>query len=46
VTVPGNFKTATPVTLRGEKTGQPVPITDGKFKLALKAYAPYSVVLE
>ena len=46
VTVPGNFKTATPVNLRGEKAGEPVRIKRGKLKCELGAYAPASYVLE
>jgi hypothetical protein len=40
------FKTATPVNLRGEKTGDPVKIANGKLLFELKAYAPASFVLE
>jgi alpha-mannosidase len=46
VTLPGKFATATPVTLRGEKTGDPLKIAEGKFTFPLKAYAPASFVLE
>jgi hypothetical protein len=48
VTLPvgAKFTTATPVTLRGEKTGEPVKITDGNLVFQLKAYAPASFVLE
>jgi hypothetical protein len=46
VTLPGHFKTATPVDLRGEKTGEPVRIDAGKFAFDLPTYAPASYVLE
>ncbi len=46
VKLPGRFRAATPVTLRGEKTGQPVAITAGKLSFTLPAYAPASYVLE
>ena len=48
VTLPagGKYATATPVTLRGEKTGTPLKITAGTFSFPLKAYAPASYVLE
>jgi hypothetical protein len=45
VTIPGNFKTATPVNLRGEKTGTPIPIQAGKLTFNLPACAPVSVIL-
>lgn len=38
--------TATPVNLRGEKTGTPVRIKDGKLTFNLGAFAPASFVLE
>jgi alpha-mannosidase len=40
------FKTATPVNLRGEKTGEPVSIKENAITLDLPAYAPASYVLE
>jgi hypothetical protein len=46
VTIPGKFTTATPVNLRGEKTGEPVKFATGKLVFDLKAYAPASFVLE
>lgn len=46
VTIPGTATTATPVNLRGEKTGAAIPIKDGKLVFPLKAYAPASFVLE
>ena len=48
VTLPAEakFTTATPVSLRGEKTGEPVKIANGKLVFGLKAYAPASFVLE
>jgi hypothetical protein len=41
-----NASKATPVTLRGVKTGDPITINDGRFTLNLGAYAPTSYVLE
>ena len=38
-------KTATPVNLRGEKTGAPIAIKSGKLTFNLGAYAPASFVL-
>jgi hypothetical protein len=46
VTLPGKFKSALPVNLRGEPSGQPVPVTGGKLALDLPAFAPASFVLE
>jgi len=46
VTLPGNFKTATPVNLRGEENGGPLTIDAGKLTFNLKAYTPASFVLE
>jgi alpha-mannosidase len=40
-----NASKATPVNLRGEKTGESITINDGTFKLNLGAYAPASFVL-
>lgn len=45
VTLPAVFTSATPVNLRGEPAGQPVPIHDGKLTFDLSAYAPASFVL-
>ena len=47
VTLPASaaFKTATPVTLRGERTGNAVEIKDDKLDFNLGAYAPASYVL-
>ena len=45
-TLPGNFRRATPVNLRGEKLGEPVPIKDCILTFPLKAYAPASFILE
>jgi alpha-mannosidase len=39
------FKTAIPVTLRGEKTGEPIKIEEGKLTFSLRAYAPASYLL-
>jgi alpha-mannosidase len=46
VTLPGAFKTATPVNLRGENSGEPLKIGQGKLAFNLRAYAPASFVLE
>ena len=48
ITLPAgaSFTTATPVTLRGEKSGGPIKISGGKFAIVLKAYAPASFVLD
>lgn len=45
ISIPGNYKSATPVNLRGEKYGEPVSITEGKFTFPLPAFAPASFVL-
>ena len=39
-------KTATPVNLRGEKSGEPLRVKDGKLSFSLKAYAPASFILQ
>jgi alpha-mannosidase len=48
VTLPTGTKAtkARPVTLRGEPTGEPIVIRNGKFTTALGAWAPASFVLE
>jgi alpha-mannosidase len=46
ITVPGKFTKATPVDLRGENPGKPLPVRDGKLTIPLKAYAPASFILE
>jgi hypothetical protein len=46
VTVPGNFKTAIPVNLRGQKAGAPLPIQGGKLRCKMRAFAPVSFVLD
>jgi alpha-mannosidase len=48
VTLPAGakFATATPVNLRGEKTGEPLKITDGTLPFKLNQYAPASFALE
>jgi len=47
VELPSNskYETALPVNLRGEKTGEPIKISGGKFIFPLKAYAPASFIL-
>ncbi len=46
VTLPGNYRSAAPVNLRGEKLGQPVPIKSRALTFPLKAYAPASFILQ
>ena len=48
VTLPAGakFTAATPVNLRGETTGSPLAIKEGKFTFSLGAYAPASFVLK
>ena len=48
VTLPAGCKAgrATPVTLRGEKTGVPVVVRKGQFEVNLGALAPASFILE
>ncbi len=46
VTLPGAFRRATPVNLRGERAGEARPVRDGKLAIALGAYAPASYTLE
>jgi alpha-mannosidase len=47
VTLPAGIKTdsAQPVNLRGEKTGQAIPVQERKFAFDLRAYAPASFTL-
>jgi hypothetical protein len=47
VTLPAGakFSTATPINLRGEKSGAPIRIGDGKLTLNLRAFAPVSYAL-
>ena len=47
VTLPAGFKAteAQPVNLRGEKTGLPIPLRNGKLTFALGGYAPASFIL-
>jgi hypothetical protein len=44
--VPGAFRTAIPVTLRGEKRGSPIPLSAAELTITLGAYAPASFILE
>jgi alpha-mannosidase len=46
VTLPARYKTATPVTLRGENAGEPVTLRGQKLAFRLPAYAPASYLLE
>jgi hypothetical protein len=46
VKLPGNFKTAIPVNLRGEKIGDPLKIRRNKLNFELNAYAPASFILQ
>jgi hypothetical protein len=47
VTLPTDaaFKTAMPVTLRGEKTGESLTLENGRLTFSLGAYAPASYLL-
>lgn len=40
------FSKATPVNLRGEATGEPIHIADGKFTCNIKQFGPASFILE
>ncbi len=48
VTLPAELsaKTATPVNLRGEKTGSAIPVSFNKFEFNLNGFAPASFILE
>jgi hypothetical protein len=46
LTIPGKFTSATPVNLRGEDPGTPLPIRDGELKIILRAHAPASYLLD
>jgi hypothetical protein len=46
ITVPGAFRSATPVDLRGENPGAPRPIRAGVLTIPLPAYAPASFILK
>ena len=48
VTLPEGVEvsTATPVNLRGEKSGEPLTVTDRQFDIELPAYAPASFLLQ
>jgi hypothetical protein len=48
VTLPAGskFVKATPVNLRGEKSGEAISLRAGKLSISLKAYAPASYILE
>jgi hypothetical protein len=48
VELPSGFLAAKaqPINLRGESTGEPIPIAAGKFTIDLHAFAPASVILE
>ncbi len=46
VKLPGKFKTATPVNLRGEKTGEPFAVIEGTLNFNLGMFAPASFVME
>ena len=47
VTLPEGMKAteAMPVNLRGEKRGEPIKISSGKFEFILGAYGPASFIL-
>ncbi|HEX7261032.1 MAG TPA: hypothetical protein VF258_04400 [Luteolibacter sp.] len=46
VTLPGQFTTAVPVNLRGERSGSPIKIANGKLTIPLGKYAPASFLLQ
>ena len=46
VTLPGSFKSATPVNLRGEVAGKPISPRGGRLALDLRPYAPASFILK
>jgi hypothetical protein len=46
IEIPGKFSSATPVNLRGEKSGQMIRLRDGKLSCSLPAFAPASFILE
>lgn len=46
ITLPGSYLSATPVDLRGENPGKPVPIRLNELKIELPAFAPRSFRLE
>jgi len=46
VSAPGKFTSATPVSLRGEKNGEPLRVAGGKLAFNLGAFAPASFVLD
>ena len=45
ITLPGKFTSATPVSLRGEKLGDTVPISNGTLTCDLPGFAPVSFLL-
>jgi hypothetical protein len=46
VGIPGSYKRARPVNLRGEPAGEPAALADGRLSFHLGAYAPASFALE
>lgn len=46
IKLPSHFAKATPVNLRGEKTGTPVAVDNGSLSVDLQAYAPASFLLQ
>jgi hypothetical protein len=48
VTLPAGLKPAQaqPISLRGEKSGQPIPLIDGRLTFTLPAFAPASFILQ
>ena len=48
VLLPDNMKAAYayPVNLRGERTGEKLPITDRKLKINIGSYKPYSFIIK
>ena len=46
VSLPGKFQSATPVDLRGEKTGEPIAVIDSTLHFNLGRFAPASFLLD
>lgn len=46
VSLPGDFTTAVPVNLRGERAASPIPVRNRNLRFPLKAWSPASFVLK
>ncbi len=46
VSLPGRWRSAQPVSLRGEPNGAPLPVQDGKLTVSLRGFAPSAWVLD